>query len=64
MEWTVGPILENVSTGLIELRVQSPESVVYGSRTEYADSFTLALHQFEPLCLYDNAETFDEEDAT
>ena len=64
MERTVRPAFQNVGAGLVELRIQTAESIVDGCSTEHADTLALTLFQLEPLRLNDHAETLDEEDAT
>ena len=64
MERTVRPAFQNVGAGLVELRIQTAESIVDGCSTEHAYTLALTLLQLEPLSLYDDAQTLNEEDAT
>ena len=64
MERTVGPTLQDVSAGSVQLGVQLPESVVNRRGTEHTDSFPFPLLYLEPLGLYDYTQAFHEEDAT
>ena len=63
MELAVWPATKNIVGRGVELRVQSAEVVVDRRGAEHADALTLALHQLEPLRLYDDAEALDEKDA-
>ena len=64
MELTFRPFLEYVSARLVELRIKLAKIVVDGRGAENAYALALLLVVFEYLCLYDDAETFHEKDAT
>ena len=59
----MGPSLQNISTGGIQLGVQFAEGIVYWRSTENPDALALSLLNLKPLRLKNDAQTFYEEDA-
>ena len=59
----MGPALQEIRAGGIQLLVEFAEIVVDGGGPEHTDPPALALLDLEPLRLDDDTETLDEEDA-
>ena len=56
MERTVGPALQNIRAGLVQLGVKFTEGIVDWGSTEYSHTLSLTLLQFKPLGLDDDAQ--------
>ena len=64
MEWTMGPFLQNICGGRVELRVQLAEIIMNRRSTKYTHTLAFALLVLEPLRLNNHAKTLHEKDAT